>query len=70
MKKIIQLEIDCGERTCASEPEKFCKYFWYSITKDWICVCRIFGSLVVDDGWALRHPYCRKAESEVKENEW
>lgn len=27
MLKILKLEIDCGETTCATEPGKFCKYF-------------------------------------------
>lgn len=67
MKHILKLEIECGEKTCASEPGKFCK--WLSTRKmGTIRFCWLFSAdhqgkatpLEEDEkhGWIQRHPDC------------
>ena len=56
MKKKICFEIECGEKTCASEPGKFCRFFNPSLNgKD---SCYLFGRVFESDGWIQRHPDC------------
>lgn len=80
-KRTLQLQIDCGEKTCASAPGKFCQ--WCLTTRfgtRWICgLFRDEQSNPVrlrsaqrwsddgwkDDGWLQRCQQC--LETEVKE---
>jgi len=70
MKRVLQLEIESGVETCASEPGDFCKYLrtrkfgsityceiWHDIN------CRGQPSPIDDkDGWLQRREECMKAE--------
>lgn len=73
--KILQLEINCGETTCASKPGVFCKYLTTSRFGQQFN-CQLFSE--VDDrgrlielkehqsgnlkGWIARHSNCLKYE--------
>lgn len=68
MTKLLQLEISCGETTCASEPGKFCS-FLSTRRFGTITYCQIFSEvdlrgrelpLELKDGWTQRHPLCMK----------
>lgn len=64
MTKLV-LNITCGEKTCASEPGKFCEYVRSKkFGTRWDCY--LFGELgnSKDDGtgWLLRHEDCLAAE--------
>jgi hypothetical protein len=77
----LKLEIECGEKTCASEPGKFCK--WLRTARfGSIWTCQIFcecgtildgkiypDSLEEKDGWIQRHPECLKNCSQ-KKSDW
>jgi hypothetical protein len=76
-KRIITLEIDCGERTCASEPGKFCPYtVSRKFGQSWFCnLFKTFFSdgSVVDvelfdhgTGWLQRCQACIDAEQRAK----
>lgn len=64
MKQILRFPIECGEKTCASEPGKFCSFLGgtnMGITP----VCRLFPSvdraytiLEDKDGWVQRCESC------------
>lgn len=56
MKAIISFEIECGEKTCASAPGTFCKYFLNDMRGDGRCY--FFGKVFDVDGWIQRHPDC------------
>jgi len=62
------LSSECGERTCASEPERFCQFLG-TMKFGTVAVCLLFrnevGDLQVLDnsrkdclGWTLRCPQC------------
>jgi hypothetical protein len=71
MKRILNIEIDCGEKTCASEPGKFCEYL---STKKFgsIYLCGIFidpdnveaYTVLEEDehGWLQRCQKCLDSE--------
>lgn len=58
MKWNIKFQIDCGKKTCASKPGKFCQFLRTSMNgKD---TCYLFGRVFDKDGWLQRHPECLK----------
>jgi len=63
MKRTLMLEIDCGETTCASEPEQFCRNAGVKGMKNmpW---CLLFGgSISLDEnGCYARCKQCLDAE--------
>ena len=74
MKKHLMLEIDCGDRTCSSEPGKFCRHV---LTKRFgtVWVCGLFrteeGSEILlkdenggEEGSLMRCGPCLEAECE------
>jgi hypothetical protein len=72
-RKMLKIEIKCGDTTCASEPGEFCKFF-STIRFGTVPVCRLFPSrddsltelkTSGDDqsGWVLRCEACLKQES-------
>ena len=73
MNRILQISIDCGETTCASEPGKFCAFVG-SRRFGSIPVCMLFPdpnstyktpggttNLMTLNGWLQRCPECLKA---------
>jgi hypothetical protein len=61
----MNLQIECGEKTCASKPGKFCHLFNGSLGgRD---TCFLFGGLYDDSGWIQRDPKCIEAFKEEKE---
>ncbi len=64
MKLTIPIEIECGETTCASEPDKFCHLFASDMQGDGVCY--LYGKVFQnDEGWIERHPRC--LETAVKQ---
>jgi hypothetical protein len=69
MKKTLKIDIECGEKTCASEPGKFCEFFG-SMKFGQVPVCRLFPSiddnpytiLEDKDGWTQRCTRCLDSE--------
>jgi len=66
MPKILKIEIDCAEKTCASEPGKFCRFV---STKHFgqHYYCHLFeedlkDSLGNGEGWLLRCEKCLELE--------
>jgi hypothetical protein len=68
MKQTLKVDIECGEKTCASEAGKFCEFFG-SIKFGQVPVCTLFPSgeenrysphtiLVEKDGWTQRCTKC------------
>jgi hypothetical protein len=54
----MRIEIECGEKTCASKPRKFCHLFKGHLGgRD---TCFLFGEVYDKDGWVQRHPNCIK----------
>ena len=65
MKRTLQIEIDCGEKTCASEKGKFCQSIHHGPCG--VALCDLFGGRLdntKDDysGWTLRCDACLAAE--------
>lgn len=68
MKKLITVDIRCGELTCAESKGKFCKYFGTRrMGTEW--VCRLFPTeedsftpLEEKNGWTLRCNECLKQD--------
>lgn len=64
MKKLITLEINCGKKTCASEPGKFCKFFGTKMLGQFPVCCLFPGAdtsyttLEEVDGWVQRCEEC------------
>jgi len=56
MKARLEFMIECGERSCAYEKGKFCRFFRGSF--GYVNYCYIFGRLFDEDGWVQRHPDC------------
>ena len=57
MKVTLTFEIECGDKTCAAEPGKFCKYMKNKMNGS--SSCYFFGILFDDEtGWIQRHPEC------------
>ena len=64
MKLKYTIEIECGEKTCASEPGRFCG--WFGVGKfGWGSWCMLFDEKLFDSthGWVER---CEKCLEEVK----
>jgi hypothetical protein len=64
MKQNLNFKIECGEKTCASEPGKFCNFFGATHFGQ-RAVCRLFPSeegshtkLEEKDGWMQRCIMC------------
>ena len=64
MKRTLELTIDCGDTTCASEPGKFCRFFG-TRRMGTEFVCRLFPTtedsftpLEDKDGWVQRCEAC------------
>jgi hypothetical protein len=58
MTRIIRLETECGERTCASTPGKFCR-FVKSKNFGTEFVCILFDRKLFDEGgWLQRCGEC------------
>jgi hypothetical protein len=61
MKITLTIPIECGEKTCASEPGKFCQFLDMG---RWGCnpACSIWGvgltELTEQTGWLQRCPQC------------
>jgi hypothetical protein len=57
MKKKLIFDIECGEKTCASEPGKFCQFLILGMgqRKE---ACVLFGPVDEKDGWIQRHKDC------------
>jgi len=69
MKRTLKIEIECGDFTCASVPDKFCK--WIGSTKfGTIPVCMLFNQdnesytvLGEINGWVKRCDACLDSEN-------
>lgn len=53
---IIPIKIECGEKTCASEPGKFCNMLTLSMTGGG--TCHLFGRVFEERGCIARHKKC------------
>lgn len=71
MKRIIMFEIDCGDKTCASEPGRFCPFFCTqrlgtvfvcALFKTNGCPTKLKDSQGDGLGWALRCDQCLEQE--------
>ncbi len=62
MKQKICFTIECGEKTCASEPSKFCCFLRLGMTKS---ECVFFGMVFDKDGWIQRHEDCLKVTRKI-----
>jgi len=58
LKKKLTFTIECGEKTCASVPGKFCQFFKASLNGK--NSCYLFGPVFDNDGWIQRHDECLK----------
>ena len=59
MIKFLCFEIECGEKTCASKPGKFCRFFRSSLNGN--DKCYLFGRVYPypdEYGWIQRHEGC------------
>ena len=64
-KKKITFNIECGEKTCASEPGSFCKFFRNTASRD--ANCALFGKVFCgEDSWIHRHKDCIHLTGEDK----
>lgn len=74
MERTLKISVDCGEKTCASEPGNFCR-FMGSVKFGQVPVCTLFpdvkkgetytilGNTKEDDtGWVLRCQSCMALE--------
>ena len=70
MKKILNIEIDCGDKTCASKVGKFCKFVGHKKFGQ-ISLCILFPDSKTDeiytiledeDGWIQRCQACLDIE--------
>jgi hypothetical protein len=63
MKRKLEIEVECGETTCASEPGKFCRYARWKLDGS-NPNCAMFGRnlYVGRDGWVQRCDECLSAE--------
>lgn len=77
MKVTLHIDIECGEKTCASSPGKFCQ-FVRTRRFGQVTYCRLFSDdrfsapvpLETSEpdgrGWLLRHPKCLEAANEPR----
>jgi len=56
MKYRLSFEIECGSKTCALSPGKFCKFL--KSAGNGKCTCYFFGTLFDQYGWIQRHKDC------------
>jgi hypothetical protein len=65
MTRNITMSINCGEKTCASEPGEFCKYA-ISRVDGFNPTCRLFEKPLKDEGeptgWLKRCKECMESE--------
>lgn len=63
----IVYNIECGEKTCAIAPGKFCKYMRYEVFSG-SPRCTLFGvdPLEEVDGWTQRCKDCLDGKTEIK----
>jgi len=64
MKRVLSFEIDCGDKTCASFPGKFCSFCRSTLRGN--CTCYFFGALSDVDGWIQRHEECLQNASQIR----
>ena len=66
----LTLEINCGEKTCASEYGKFCKYLMTRMDGTrpscYLFEQRLFNTKEDSTGWTLRCKECKDAEKNLK----
>lgn len=62
----LEFEIECGEKTCAVEKGKFCRFFRAHFGGKESCY--LFGRVFDENGWIQRHPMCLEIGKEVREN--
>jgi hypothetical protein len=67
MKATIIFDIECGAKTCASEPGKFCRFLRAQLNGN--CSCHLFGKLFDDSGWVQRHPDCLNIAEQKDDDE-
>jgi len=65
MKQYIEIVIECGKKTCASKPGRFCKMFSVDIRGGGNCF--LFGRLYEEDGWIMRHRLCLQYAKNYRE---
>ena len=77
VEKSLLIQVNCGEKTCCSEPGKLCP--WLRVSKfGTLWCCQIFSEYIFPmdgkmypealeekDGWLQRHPKCLAAEKEL-----
>jgi hypothetical protein len=64
MNYTIPIKIECSEKTCASEPGKFCNMLTLNMTGGG--TCHLFGRVFDANGWIIRHKKC--IENSFKDN--
>lgn len=69
----VSIELECGERTCASKPGEFCRFLVAKADGSWPR-CVLFGQYVFDgdgsiQGWLLRCSECLAAERKEDEEQ-
>jgi len=57
MKTNLIFEIECGEKTCAAEPGKFCYFLNLGFAHRRLS-CALFGRVEDKNGWIQRHKGC------------
>lgn len=57
MKQVLNFEFECGEKTCAESPGKFCKFMTYN-SRSGKSICYFFGQLYDENGWVQRAEKC------------
>lgn len=58
MIRTLELKINCGEKTCASKPGEFCRFFM-GLHSFGTPSCFLFGKLWDEEnGWVRRHEDC------------
>ena len=68
MNKHLNIEINCGDKTCASSPGNFCR-FYGTMRMGTTPICLLFSTddsnvvpLKEDGGWLMRCEQCLNAE--------
>jgi len=72
MKRTLEIKINCGELTCASEPGEFCEFVGTkSFGKTYLCMLfpaeNSYTILNEENGWLLRCEQCLKNEKRKEE---
>jgi hypothetical protein len=58
MKQMLSIIIECGQKSCASKPKNFCSLLTLGMRGG--ASCLLFGQLVEENGWIMRHKLCIK----------